>query len=115
VAAPSFLIRTTKWSDGYTVAVTGEIDVHTAGRLWSAIEQAFGNGAVRVVIDLANTTFMDSTGLNVIVRAGVRFGAERIAIGRPTPPVARVLEISGLRRSFDVHGAQPDQGAASTS
>ena len=63
------------------VAVRGEIDLALAGQLRSAIEVAADRG--RLVLDLSECTFMDSTGVHAIERA--------IAQGM-------VVEVHGARR-----------------
>ena len=48
------------------VAVSGEIDIATSSRLWLAIDGALGT-CRRIVLDLTETTLIDSTGLTVLV------------------------------------------------
>lgn len=50
------------------VSVRGEIDVSTAGSLEAAVRTCLASSG-RVIIDLSGVQFMDSTGLNVLVRA----------------------------------------------
>lgn len=45
------------------IAVDGELDASTSGRLSAAIQHAVDSGATHVVVDLAETTFLDSTAL----------------------------------------------------
>lgn len=50
------------------VSVRGEIDVSTAGSLEEAVRNCLASSG-RVIIDLSGVQFMDSTGLNVLIRA----------------------------------------------
>ncbi len=50
------------------VSVRGEIDVSTAGSLEEAVRTCLASSG-RVIIDLSGVQFMDSTGLNVLIRA----------------------------------------------
>jgi anti-sigma B factor antagonist len=80
------------------LAVTGEIDLATAPRLRVAIDAAFASGAQDLCIDLTDTTFMDSTGLHVLVDAAGRadeLGCT-LTIVCPPGPVERVIGISGV-------------------
>jgi anti-anti-sigma factor len=56
-----------------------------------------------VVVDLADVSFMDASGLGTIVEADVRqrraHGALRVT--NPRPAVSRVIEITGLTRLLD--------------
>jgi anti-anti-sigma factor len=97
-----FTTTTTNEGHRYTVSVAGDVDLETADQLWGAVELAFINGATHVTIDLADTTFMDSTGLSVLVRATNRFGVDAITITDPGPHIQKVFEITGLRKRFDI-------------
>src|SRR4051794_27476354 len=81
------------------IAVRGEVDLETAPRLREVIDAAIDGGA-RIEIDLRATTFIDSTGLAVLVDAYRRLGRVRdaVVVLRPQPKVQRVLEVSGVDR-----------------
>lgn len=85
------------------VHVSGELDVLTAPLLWGALEEAIAGGHGSVVIDLAETTFVDSMGLGVIVRAWKRLGeAQRpLSLRSLQPPVRKVFEVTGLDSALD--------------
>ena len=54
--------------DHAVVTATGEIDVETAGSVAEAVTESLARSP-RVLLDLNEVTFIDSTGLGVIVRA----------------------------------------------
>jgi anti-sigma B factor antagonist len=88
------------------VAVAGEIDVATSPELRQAIERVIDDTA-RLTIDLSGTTFIDSSGLGVLVGALKRareLGHEGIVLRGIQEPVRRVLEITGLAELFAVEG-----------
>jgi anti-sigma B factor antagonist len=73
----------------------GEIDAHTAPGL-SAAMTTLPDGMVRV--DMAGVSFMDSSGLRVLMEAMTRareHGGD-LVIAHPSASVARLIEISGL-------------------
>lgn len=79
---------------GWTVV--GEIDAHSAPRLESAMTTL--PDVPQIVADFAGVTFMDSSGLRVLVdaaRAATSAG-KSFAISNPQPAIKRVVEISGL-------------------
>jgi anti-sigma B factor antagonist len=96
-----FQVRTARVGNGtYVVTVSGELDLHTVGRLEQELEQATALGADRVAIDLGAVTFMDSTALGAIVRAqrALRLGAGELALVSDDPRVVRLFAITGLDR-----------------
>jgi anti-sigma B factor antagonist len=87
------------------VRVVGEVDIATAPSLRERLEQVLAP-ARRVVVDLSEVTFLDSTGLSVLVGAWKRLSGEglegdlRLVVVRPT--IQKVLEITGLDQVFSV-------------
>jgi anti-sigma B factor antagonist len=87
------------------VAVRGEIDLVTAPRFEAAVEQAIlDHGAPRpLLVDLDACTFMDSTGLAILLRAQDRLGEDPglAIVCLPARPPDRLLELAArnvLRR-----------------
>jgi anti-anti-sigma factor len=94
------LLRFTRNDDlGRIVLVgEGEIDVHTVAILRDAADDAIVAGAPRIDMDLARVTFSDSAGVRGLAEARVAAEARgiRLTIVDLSPPVRRILEISGL-------------------
>jgi anti-anti-sigma factor len=89
---------------GVVLTLGGEIDVSTTGMLADALSRAAGVALV-VVADLAAVTFLDSTGINTLLRAHHDLVADggRLALTDPQPPVLRVLDITGVDRVIPVY------------
>ena len=87
-----------------TVVLTGELDIATAPRLREALIAISNGGETKVVVDMTNLTFMDSTGLAALVGPLKRFRSMNgeIVLRSPTKGVRKVLEISGLTRVFTI-------------
>ena len=78
------------------VTVRGEVDMETAPVLWDAVEQAFSAGD-RLVLDLSEMTFIDSSGLGVLIRAHQLLGPhEALVIRSPNPQASRLFETAGV-------------------
>lgn len=92
--------------DQTIVTGTGEIDLATAPQLRQTLTGLIDRGRHRLVLDLFDVTFCDSTGLGVMVDAYKRIqtryygGHLRIVCGHP---VLRILELTGLKYVFAVH------------
>lgn len=85
-------------------AVEGEVDADNCGELGASIEPALSDDVDTLVIDAANLTFIDSSGITELLRMRdvmqTRGGVCRIEA--PTEQVRRILEITGLGDAFAV-------------
>jgi anti-anti-sigma factor len=94
---PEFHIRVSHDSGRLLVlTLVGELDLATAPSVRDAIAE-HGHGYEAIALDLRELTFMDSSGLNLLVELWKRRFEQRIAFVAPTGEVARAIDISGLR------------------
>lgn len=86
------------------VSAVGELDLHTAPQVDDLL---LGMDAGQVILDLTETTLVDSTTLSIIVSASKRIAREgrRLLVVAGNPTVARVLTITGLERALTLHGS----------
>ncbi len=79
------------------VTVEGVVDAVSLTDVSRALSDA-QQGAIPVVIDLSGVTFMDSRGLGALLAANerTREGAAPLWIHRPSDPVRRLLDVSGV-------------------
>jgi anti-anti-sigma factor len=86
------------------VAVSGELDVATAPLLAARLMEAEAGEASLIVLDLSGVSFMDSTGLHVILSAHARSqqNGGRLRLTKGPEQVQRLLELCGAhdRLSF---------------
>ena len=82
----------------HVIAVRGQADLHTAPELRTAITKTTDAGADRLVIDLSETTFIDSMTLGVLLGALKRLATTngRLAIACPNRNLRRIFEITSL-------------------
>ena len=87
------------------IAVGGEIDVYTAPKLREEIHRRLDQGDTRIVVDLTNVAYMDSSGLGVLIGALKRAREENgdLIVASPNPRIARILDVTGLSKIFNVH------------
>jgi len=92
--SPELLWSVTEVEPGSFV-VGGEVDAHAAPML---AERLFMSTGSRIVLDLDGVTFMDSSGLRVIVQLHQREleGGPELVITRPSRTVSRLFEIGGF-------------------
>src|SRR5258708_20006617 len=88
------------------VTVTGEVDLVTCGvfrdGLLRTVTDDNGRG---LVVNLAEVSFLDSTGLGVLAGVWHRVEASggRLAVAAPSPPVRRPPNTPGLTKPPSVH------------
>ena len=102
--AADFDVSTAVVGSEATVTVRGEVDVYTAPRLRESLYQAVADGIPKVVLDLTDMTFIDSTGLGVIVGTlkRLREGGGDLVLRSPSRSTRKVLEITGLTRIVEI-------------
>ncbi len=102
--APSELTTALEQEDGHAVLrVEGEVDLLTTPVLVEALDGAVP-GAERLTVDLCAVEFMDSTGLRALLEARRRAedgGGALLLRVRDGGPVARLLDLAGVRGLFD--------------
>lgn len=83
------------------VVVQGEIDLHAAGPLWACIEAALAVKP-RLCLDMGETTFIDSSGIEVLARAYAAVGRmpEALVLRSASPAVRRLISLAGLDGCF---------------
>jgi anti-anti-sigma factor len=86
------------------VALSGELDASTASALYDKLSDLEVERTQHVVLDLAKVTFMDSTGLAVIVTEHKRLQHSEgsLTIFAPPSSVRRLFEITGLNSVLDI-------------
>lgn len=89
-------------ADTARVLPVGEVDLDTVALLAERLEDVRAAGAARVVLDLGETTFMDSTGLHLALAWQDRAGRERFAFALTAArgPVLRAIDASGIGPSL---------------
>jgi anti-sigma B factor antagonist len=92
-------------ADGSTVvALVGELDLYNAHVVREALLDCCSESPERLVIDLSDVRFIDSTALGVLVEARSRMSNRRaFLLAAPGMETRRALEVSGLDRHFSVH------------
>jgi anti-sigma B factor antagonist len=102
----NFSLSSEKLDDGadYVVSLEGEVDLYTAPELKQELHRLVGEGAKRIVIDMTQTTFIDSTTLGVLLSVVKRVRPEggSVVLVCPDRNVKRIFEITLLDRVFTI-------------
>ena len=100
--------------DHALVRAIGEIDASTVDSVATAIDDALAGGHKRVLLDLTEMTFIDSTGLGMLVRAhrDAEVASAWFAIVHPTPQTRKLISVLGLDQLLHVHDSREQALAA---
>jgi anti-sigma B factor antagonist len=109
--------RTTGSADAWPVVrVSGEVDIQSSPMLEETLLSVVDEGLISVMVDLEAVSFLDSTGLSVLIGAlkrCQRAGGE-LRIRAPQANVLRVFEITGLTELFRLDGGSTGPGGLET-
>jgi anti-sigma B factor antagonist len=94
----------------HVLALRGELDVATVPRLADPLREAIAAGKTALVVDLGELTFLDSTGLMVLLNGLRRVGRQggNLVIVCTNPTVLRLFDITGTASTFTVVESRPE-------
>jgi anti-anti-sigma factor len=95
-------IRVTE-GDPVVLSVAGELDIASAPALRrSLLDTLAETDGIPVALDASGLTFVDSSGLAVLLMGARRFAeADKTLLLRPSPPLDRVIGLTGVREAFE--------------
>ncbi len=85
-----------------TLSIAGELDLASVESVLETIDEELNGNPERVVLDLGGLTFMDSSGIAMMLQVSQRVG--NMEVRNVTPIVRRVIEATGL---VEVLGLEP--------
>jgi anti-sigma B factor antagonist len=93
----------------YVVRLGGELDLYNAAQVRAALVEAVAEAPERIVVDLGEVEFLDSTALGVLIEARSRLANRAgLMLAAPGLETRRALQISGLDKLFAVHDTVPE-------
>ena len=91
------------------VRLGGELDLYNAAQVRSALADACAQFPERIVVDLGEVEFIDSTALGVLIETRTKLAnRDGFLLAAPGLETRRALQISGLDKLFAVHDTVPD-------
>ena len=98
--------------NGTVIAVLdGELDASSVGDVAVVLRRLVENRVHRVVVDMAQVTYLDSAGINLLYAVGGDLSARQQTLHLvvvPGSPIERTLQIVGADRSFPVHATRAE-------
>ena len=113
VAAMSVGWDTTEHGHGYVVKLSGELDISSAATVESRLMELESRSPEQLFLDLRKVSFIDSTGLSMIINADgrARKDGRRLTIVSGDGVPRRILRTVGLEDRLDVLTEMPAPGA----
>ena len=102
----NFDIRTDRIDDSsYVISLSGEVDLYTAPEFKQQLLEVIGQGGKDIVVDLSDTTFIDSTTLGVLVGGVKRLrpAGGQLTLVCSDRNITKIFEITGLDRVFSIY------------
>jgi anti-sigma B factor antagonist len=95
--------------DAQVVRLGGELDLYNAGQVRSALADVCAQFPERIVVDLGEVEFIDSTALGVLIETRTKLAnRDGFLLAAPGLETRRALQISGLDQLFTVHETVPE-------
>jgi anti-sigma B factor antagonist len=98
--------------DGEThvIELGGEVDLYTAPEFKERMVELIERGKKRIVVDLSEATFIDSTTLGVLVGGVKRLRPANgsLALVCTDQNITKIFEITGLDRVFPIHATREE-------
>jgi anti-sigma B factor antagonist len=89
-------------ADTHVVSVSGEVDLFTAPEFKQRVMAPIAAGVDNVIVDLMQTTFIDSSSLGVLIGAHRRLKARggRLIVACDSEMIVKTFRITGLDGVF---------------
>jgi anti-anti-sigma factor len=103
-------VRETRECGVHRLTPVGELDIATSPRLESAFNAVFQDEAAEmIVVDLTELSFIDSTGVSLLIRMRrACAAADRLRIINGSRAVERVLDVTGVRGRLPIISRHDD-------
>jgi anti-anti-sigma factor len=109
---PSFDIDASFVGDQTILGLRGEVDVHAAPELGAYLDAMISRGNLHLVLDLAELSFLDASGLSMIAGETIRLklSGGSLAVRAPSALVAHLLEITGFAKMISIERSESSSG-----
>ena len=103
---PDFDVTVGEEDGAALLKVCGEVDLCTGPLLWERISGVLADGSTRIVLDLGEMRFIDSTGLSVLVMTMRRLeeAGGQLVLRSPGRMARRLFELTGLSELLEIEG-----------
>jgi anti-anti-sigma factor len=97
---PTFTVDSTRHQDGWILSLKGELDMATVPCIQGVLD-SWPTVPSHLIIDASELSFIDSTGLAILLRACELVGG-RLSLRHPSEPTMRLFELTGMTRVIEI-------------
>ena len=115
--SPTLNLKVLETDQETIVSLSGELDLSSAPSLRELLAGAFeDDGPRRIVLDLSDLIYLDSTGLSIFVSAHKRATATgmEFCLANPNPSIGQLFKITALDHFFTIVDATGPTGTVTT-
>lgn len=93
------------WGRATVLDLEGELDLFNTNQLKEALKHLVSSGDVRVIMNLEQVSYIDSTGIGVFLSMlkPLRDKGGDLKLAAPSAPVQKVFQLTRLNQFFDTH------------
>ena len=100
-------VRIDRSAQHTVVRLAGDLDLYNAELVRAALAGAIDRSPSRLVVDVTEVEFIDSTALGALVDAHGKL-ADGLRVANPQDPIRRALRVSGIDRHLKVFDTVDD-------
>jgi anti-sigma B factor antagonist len=102
--------KTRSRSNVQVMELMGRFDTYTAAPIREWLEEATANGQARIVVNLGNVNFLDSTGLATLVQGMKRCRQTEgdLRLCNLQQPVRLIFELTRLDKAFEIYPGEEE-------
>ena len=99
------MFRKTKQGTINVIAGTAPLNRESADYLTNAMEQCFGDGPPRIVMDMSEIPLLDSVGLETLlaVQENIESRSGSVKLAAPNGLCSDILNVTGVASQFEVY------------
>jgi anti-sigma B factor antagonist len=105
-ALPPFEVSCVEDAEHAQLSLRGELDMSSSPVLTRELELVESHHPKEILLDLAELSFMDVSGLRTILDAArrARKVGSSVVIANPLPHIVRLLELTAIDQTLEVQG-----------
>lgn len=86
------------------VSIKGEIDIYSIEKFRESIEKEIQTQATQIILDCSELSYMDSTGMGVLIelRNRTKEMGQKIIMMNPRPNIKKLLALTGVDKIIEI-------------